>query len=77
MKIEALLQVWANLVADWIAWEEEEDEPVFDSIEEGVALQVCSDLFSVFIMTWFKSICVSGMELNHAHESPSLIYKSF
>nr|PNR26439.1 hypothetical protein PHYPA_031014 [Physcomitrium patens] len=39
MKIEALLHVWANLVADWNAWEEEEDESVFDSIEEAVALQ--------------------------------------
>lgn len=40
MKVEPLLQVWANLVADWNAWEEEEDESVFDSIEEAVALQV-------------------------------------
>jgi hypothetical protein len=39
MKVEPLLQVWANLVADWNAWEEEEDEAVFDSIEEAVALQ--------------------------------------
>lgn len=40
MKVEPLLQVWANLVAEWNAWEEEEDESVFDSIEEAVALQV-------------------------------------
>jgi hypothetical protein len=43
MKVEPLLQVWANLVADWNAWEEEEDEAVFDSIEEAVALQVHLD----------------------------------
>ncbi len=43
MKEEPLLEVWANLVADWNAWEEEEDEAVFDSIEEAVALQVQLD----------------------------------
>lgn len=65
MKIEALLQVWANLVADWNAWEEQEDESVFDSIEEAVALQVCSNLFCIFIISWFKSFCISGMKLMH------------
>jgi hypothetical protein len=40
MKVETLLQVWANLIVDWNAWEEEEDEAVFDAIEEAVALQV-------------------------------------
>jgi hypothetical protein len=45
MKVEALLQVWANLVADWNAWKEEEDESVFGSTEEAaVALQVRSNL---------------------------------
>lgn len=39
MKVETLLQVWANLIVDWNAWEEEEDEAVFDAIEEAVALQ--------------------------------------
>jgi hypothetical protein len=28
MKEEPLLQVWANLVADWNAWEDEEGEAV-------------------------------------------------
>jgi hypothetical protein len=77
MKIEELLQVWANLVTDWNSWEEQEDESVFDSIEEAVALQVCSNLFCIFIMAWFKSFCISpdiyiyiyiyisGMELMH------------
>lgn len=51
MKIEALLHVWANLVADWNAWEEEEDESVFDSIEEAVALQVCLNSCFMLIMT--------------------------
>lgn len=54
MKVEALLQIWANLVSDWKAWEEEEDEPVFDSIEEAVALQVCQNLFRMLILMWFK-----------------------
>lgn len=67
MKIEALLQVWANLVADWNAWEEREDESVFDSIEEAVALQVRSNLFCMFIMAWFKCFCVSGMKLMHTN----------
>ncbi len=40
MKVETLLQVWANLIVDWNAWEEEEDEAVFDAIGEAVALQV-------------------------------------
>ncbi|KAG0569597.1 hypothetical protein KC19_6G101400 [Ceratodon purpureus] len=39
MRIEPLLRVWANLVADWSAWEEREDESVFDSIDELIALQ--------------------------------------
>jgi hypothetical protein len=41
MKVEPLLQVWANLAANWNAWE---DEVIFDSIEEAVALQVHLDL---------------------------------
>ncbi|KAJ7567515.1 hypothetical protein O6H91_02G151300 [Diphasiastrum complanatum] len=38
MKIEQLLQVWADLVADWNAWEEEEDGAVFDAIVEALNL---------------------------------------
>lgn len=40
LKVEFLLYVWANLITDWNAWEEEEDESVFDAIEETVSLQV-------------------------------------
>jgi hypothetical protein len=65
MKIEALLQVWANLVADWNAWEEEEDESVFDSIEEAVALQVRSNLFSFSSWHDSKASVTSGIKLMH------------
>lgn len=40
LKVEVLLHVWAHLIADWNAWVEEEDESVFDMIEEAVAFQV-------------------------------------
>ena len=40
LKVEVLLHVWAHLIADWNAWVEEEDESVFDTIEEAVAFQV-------------------------------------
>lgn len=59
MTVEALLQVWANLVADWNAWEEEEDESVFDSIEEAVALQVWPNLICMVIMIQFRNFCKS------------------
>ena len=65
MKIEALVQVWANLVADWNAWEEDEDESVFDSIEEAVALQVRSNLFCMYFMAWFKKLLHIRYEENH------------
>ncbi|XP_057871628.2 uncharacterized protein LOC131078011 isoform X2 [Cryptomeria japonica] len=37
LKVEALLQVWANLIAEWNAWDEEEDLTVFEAIEEATA----------------------------------------
>lgn len=40
LKVEPLLHVWSHLIMDWKAWEDEEDESVFDAIEEAVALQV-------------------------------------
>lgn len=40
MRIEPLLRVWANLVADWSAWGEHEDEFVFDCVDELIDLQV-------------------------------------
>lgn len=39
LKVEPLLHVWSHLIMDWRAWEEEEDEAVFDVIEEAVVLQ--------------------------------------
>jgi len=45
MKVEPLLGVWSHLITDWRAWEDEEDESAFDTIEEAVALQVHNTLF--------------------------------
>ena len=39
-KIEELLYTWSDLVADWSAWEEEEDIAVFEAIKEIISLQV-------------------------------------
>jgi hypothetical protein len=39
-KIEALLQVWADLIAEWSAWEEDEDLAVFEAIQEAIILNV-------------------------------------
>ncbi|XP_065863906.1 importin beta-like SAD2 homolog [Euphorbia lathyris] len=38
LKLPELLLVWADLIADWHAWEESEDLSVFDCIEEAVNL---------------------------------------
>lgn len=40
LKIEALLQAWAELVALWKAWEEKQDMAVFEVIDEALSLQV-------------------------------------
>ncbi|XP_031396138.1 importin beta-like SAD2 homolog isoform X3 [Punica granatum] len=37
-KVSELLSVWADLIADWHAWEESEDLSVFDCIKEAVSL---------------------------------------
>ncbi|EFJ18902.1 hypothetical protein SELMODRAFT_112168 [Selaginella moellendorffii] len=37
LKIERLVQVWADSIADWNAWDEEEDLAVFDAMEEIIA----------------------------------------
>ncbi|GMH18258.1 hypothetical protein Nepgr_020099 [Nepenthes gracilis] len=39
LKVPDLLLVWADLIADWNAWEELEDLPIFDCIKEVVGLQ--------------------------------------
>ena len=39
LKVSELLLVWADLIADWHAWEESEDMSVFDCIQEVVNLQ--------------------------------------
>ena len=38
LKLSELLLVWADLIADWHAWEELEDLSVFDCIKEVVSL---------------------------------------
>ncbi|KAI9195873.1 hypothetical protein LWI28_018945 [Acer negundo] len=38
LKLSELLLVWADLIADWHAWEETEDLSIFDCIEEVVSL---------------------------------------
>jgi hypothetical protein len=38
LKVSELLLVWADLIADWHAWEETEDLSVFDCIKEVVNL---------------------------------------
>lgn len=38
LKVSELLLVWADLIADWHAWEESEDLSVFDCIKEVVNL---------------------------------------
>lgn len=40
MKMESLVRVWANLVAASNGWDAHGDEPVFDCIDELIALQV-------------------------------------
>eukprot|EP00252_Welwitschia_mirabilis_P026873 TRINITY_DN8982_c0_g1_i1.p1 TRINITY_DN8982_c0_g1~~TRINITY_DN8982_c0_g1_i1.p1 ORF type:complete len:655 (-),score=197.07 TRINITY_DN8982_c0_g1_i1:231-2138(-) len=37
-KVQALLQVWADLIAEWKAWEEEEDIAVFEAIHQASTL---------------------------------------
>lgn len=38
LKVSELLLVWANLIADWHAWEESEDLSIFDCIKEIVSI---------------------------------------
>lgn len=38
LKLSELLSVWADLIADWHAWEESEDLSVFNCIKEAVSL---------------------------------------
>lgn len=40
MRLESLIQVWANLVQDWSAWGDGEVDSVFDCIDELINLQV-------------------------------------
>ncbi|KAF3456470.1 hypothetical protein FNV43_RR01120 [Rhamnella rubrinervis] len=39
LKLSDLLLVWADLIADWQAWEESEDMCIFECIKEVVSLQ--------------------------------------
>ncbi|KAH7292282.1 hypothetical protein KP509_29G060400 [Ceratopteris richardii] len=38
-KIEEILQAWSDLIAEWSAWDEEEDLAVFDAMKEIILLQ--------------------------------------
>lgn len=49
LKITELLVVWAELIADWHAWEEMEDLAVFDSIQDVVNLQRKRELKDFFV----------------------------
>eukprot|EP01018_Ginkgo_biloba_P009463 Gb_12572 [translate_table: standard] len=49
LKIEPLLQVWADLIAEWSAWEEEEDLSVFEAIQDAITLHERCNLKS-FVM---------------------------
>ncbi|KAL4203046.1 hypothetical protein AMTRI_Chr02g224250 [Amborella trichopoda] len=40
LKIFELLVIWADLIADWHAWEDEEDMSIFDAIKEAVHLHI-------------------------------------
>ncbi|XP_058076603.1 uncharacterized protein LOC131225158 isoform X2 [Magnolia sinica] len=49
LKIAELLVVWADLIADWHAWEEVEDLAIFDSIQEVVNLHKRCELKHFFV----------------------------
>ena len=49
LKIPELLLVWAELIADWHAWEESEDMSIFDCIQEVVSLQNKCGLKEFFV----------------------------
>lgn len=51
LKVAELLTVWANLIADWHAWEELEDLSIFDCIKEAVYLSKRCDLNNFYKMT--------------------------
>ncbi|KAF5191926.1 importin beta-like SAD2-like protein, partial [Thalictrum thalictroides] len=49
MKVSELLTVWADLIADWHAWEEMEDLSIFDCINEVVHLCKKCDIKNFYI----------------------------
>ncbi|KAJ8623513.1 hypothetical protein MRB53_032042 [Persea americana] len=49
MKMAELLVIWAELIADWHAWEEMEDLAVFDSIQDVVNLHRKFELKDFFV----------------------------
>ncbi|KAL6008752.1 hypothetical protein ACLOJK_021978 [Asimina triloba] len=49
LKIAELLVVWADLIADWHAWEEMEDLGIFDSIQGVLNLHMTYELDNFFI----------------------------
>jgi len=49
LKLRELLAAWASMIADWHAWEEEEDLAVFTSIQEAVNLHRQYDYANFFM----------------------------
>lgn len=55
LKVEALLQAWAELVAPWKAWEDKQDMAVFEVIDEALSLQVFHPQPSLFSPYYLNS----------------------
>ncbi|KAF3771480.1 hypothetical protein EJ110_NYTH59723 [Nymphaea thermarum] len=51
LRIEELLVIWSQLIAEWDAWEEMEDMAVFAAIEEVVVIVKKYELKSFFVRT--------------------------
>ncbi|XP_059632005.1 importin beta-like SAD2 homolog [Cornus florida] len=49
LKLSELIVVWADLIADWNAWEEMEDLAIFNCIKEVVSLQTKFALKNFFV----------------------------
>lgn len=63
MRIEPLLRVWANFIADWSAWGEHEDKAVFDCIDELIELQVLLRKFKEFMYNIASEVKDSTLQM--------------
>ncbi|XP_073009559.1 uncharacterized protein [Typha latifolia] len=57
LKITELVAVWSGLVADWHAWEEMEDQAIFNSIQEVINFHRRFDFNGFFLRR--KNTCIS------------------